>query len=98
MPAPAAPVTPAARLAAAVELLAAVEAAPRKPADAVANDFFRNRRFIGSGDRRAVSERAWRVLRARRRLAWWLERAGARRFRACWWRPRCCWKAGRWTA
>lgn len=69
--------TPAARLAAAVELLAAVEAAPRKPADAVANDFFRNRRFIGSGDRRAVSDRAWRVLRARRRLAWWLERAGA---------------------
>ena len=69
--------TPAARLAAAVELLAAIEAAPRKPADAVANDFFRNRRFIGSGDRRAVSDRAWRALRSRRRLAWWLERAGA---------------------
>ncbi len=69
--------TPAARLAAAVELLAAVEAAPRKPADAVANDFFRNRRFIGSGDRRAVSDRTWRVLRTRRRLAWWLERGGA---------------------
>ncbi len=69
--------TPAARLAAAVELLAAVEAAPRKPADAVANDFFRNRRFIGSGDRRAVSDRTWRVLRSRRRLAWWLERAAA---------------------
>ena len=69
--------TPAARLAAAIELLAAVEALPRKPADAVANDFFRNRRFIGSGDRRAVSDRTWRVLRARRRLAWWLERAGA---------------------
>jgi 16S rRNA (cytosine967-C5)-methyltransferase len=70
-------VTPAARLAAAVELLAAVEATPRKPADAVANDFFRNRRFIGSGDRRAVSDRSWRVVRARRRLAWWLERTGA---------------------
>ncbi len=49
---------------------------PRRPADAVANDFFRDRRFIGSGDRRAVSERAWRVLRTRRRLAWWLDRAG----------------------
>jgi 16S rRNA (cytosine967-C5)-methyltransferase len=71
-------VTPAARLAAAIELLAAIEAAPRKPADAVANDFFRARRFIGSGDRRAVSERAWGVIRARRRLAWWLERAGGR--------------------
>ncbi len=68
--------TPAARLAAAIELLAEVEAAPRRPADAVANDFFRARRFIGSGDRRAVSDRAWRVLRTRRRLAWWLDRAG----------------------
>jgi 16S rRNA (cytosine967-C5)-methyltransferase len=43
----------------------------------VANDFFRARRFIGSGDRKAVSERAWRVLRQWRRLGWWLERAGA---------------------
>ncbi len=67
--------TPAARIAAAIELLAAIEAAPRKPADAVANDFFRQRRYIGSGDRRAVSERTWRVLRARRRLEWWLRHA-----------------------
>jgi len=70
-------VTPAARLAAAIDLLEAVETAPRRPADAVANDFFRARRFIGSGDRRAISDRAWRVLRTRRRLAWWLARAGA---------------------
>ena len=59
--------TPAARIAGAIDLLAAIEAAPRKPADAVANDFFRNRRYIGSGDRRAVSEQAWTVIRARRR-------------------------------
>jgi 16S rRNA (cytosine967-C5)-methyltransferase len=71
-------VTPSARIAAAIELLAAIEAAPRKPADAVANDFFRARRYIGSGDRRAVSERSWAVLRARRRLGWWLARAEAR--------------------
>jgi 16S rRNA (cytosine967-C5)-methyltransferase len=64
--------TPSARIAAAIELLALVEAAGRKPADAVANAFFRDRRFIGSGDRRAVSERVWGVMRARRRLAWWL--------------------------
>ena len=43
-----------------------------RPADAVANDFFRSRRFIGSGDRRAVSDRVWRVLRSYRRLNWWL--------------------------
>ncbi len=68
--------TPAARLAAAIDLLTEVDAFPRRPADAIANDFFRARRFIGSGDRRAVSERGWRVLRTRRRLSWWLDRAG----------------------
>ncbi len=68
--------TPAARLAGAIDLLTEVDTFPRRPADAVANDFFRARRFIGSGDRRTVSDRAWRVLRTRRRLAWWLERAG----------------------
>lgn len=68
--------TPAARLAAAIDLLTEIDSYPRRPADAVANEFFRNRRFIGSGDRRAVSERSWRVLRTRRRLGWWLDRAG----------------------
>ncbi len=66
--------TPAARIAAAIDLLAAIEAAPNRPADGVANDFFRSRRFIGSGDRRAVSDRVWRILRAWRRLSWWLAR------------------------
>jgi 16S rRNA (cytosine967-C5)-methyltransferase len=69
--------TPSARLSAAIELLETMEEAGRKPADAVANNFFRERRFIGSGDRRAVSERVWGVLRFRRRYEWWLERAGA---------------------
>ena len=41
-------------------------AKPRRPADAVANDFFRTRRFIGSGDRKAVADRAWLVLRLAR--------------------------------
>lgn len=68
--------TPAARLAAAIDLLEAIGDSPR-PADLTANDFFRARRYIGSGDRRAVSDRAWSVLRARRRLGWWLDRAGA---------------------
>jgi 16S rRNA (cytosine967-C5)-methyltransferase len=69
--------TPAARIAAAIDLLSEIDVAPSRPADAVANDFFRARRFIGAGDRRAVSERAWGVLRARRRLGWWLARFGA---------------------
>ncbi len=57
-------------------MLGAIDGDPR-PADAVANAFFRTRRFIGSGDRRAVSDRVWGVLRAWRRLAWWLARFGA---------------------
>ena len=64
--------TPAARIAAAIDLLEVIEGAPKRPADAVANDFFRSRRYIGSGDRRAVSERVWTVLRGRRRIGWWL--------------------------
>jgi 16S rRNA (cytosine967-C5)-methyltransferase len=69
--------TPAARLQAAIDLLEDIEAAGSRPADAVANNFFRERRYIGSGDRRAVADRAWAVLRARRRLGWWLQRAGS---------------------
>jgi 16S rRNA (cytosine967-C5)-methyltransferase len=65
-------VTPSGRIAAAIELLAAIDAAPERPADAVASDYFRARRFIGSSDRRAVSDRIWRILRSHRRLTWWL--------------------------
>ncbi len=64
--------TPAARIAAAIDLLEVIEGAPKRPADAVANDFFRSRRYIGSGDRRAISDRVWTILRTRRRLGWWL--------------------------
>jgi 16S rRNA (cytosine967-C5)-methyltransferase len=67
--------TPAARIAAAIDLLEVIEGAPKRPADAVASDFFRSRRYIGSGDRRAVSERVWAVLRAHRRIGWWLDDA-----------------------
>jgi len=77
-------VTPAARLAASIELLAAVDSAGKRPADAVANNYFRDRRYIGSGDRRAVSERVWTIMRSKRRLTWWLHhinlRPGSRLF------------------
>jgi 16S rRNA (cytosine967-C5)-methyltransferase len=69
--------TPAARLAATIDLLAALDAERRRPADAIAHDFFRARRYIGSGDRRAVADRAWGVVRQRLRLDWWLARLGA---------------------
>ncbi|MGE4481605.1 RsmB/NOP family class I SAM-dependent RNA methyltransferase [Acidocella sp.] len=68
--------TPAGQLAAAIDLLSLIEADPR-PADAVANHFFRTRRFIGGGDRRAVSALVWGVIRTRRHLGWWLDYAHA---------------------
>ncbi|WP_270934483.1 RsmB/NOP family class I SAM-dependent RNA methyltransferase [Falsiroseomonas oryzae] len=68
--------TPAGRVQGAIDLLAALDAEPRRPADAIANDFFRARRFIGSGDRRAVSELAWGVVRQRLRLGWHLAQLG----------------------
>jgi len=67
-------VTPGARVAATMELLDAIFGRPERPADGVANAFFRARRFIGGGDRRAVSERAWGILRRYGQLAWWLDR------------------------
>lgn len=74
--------TPSARIACAIDLIGVLEeqcfgpAARRRPADAVASDFFRTRRFIGGGDRRAVSELAWGVVRQRIRLGWHLDRLG----------------------
>lgn len=69
--------TPSARLSASIDLLAAMEATPRKPADAVANSFFRERRYIGGGDRRAVSGLVWDIMRAWRRIGWHLAEIGA---------------------
>ncbi len=68
--------TSAGRLQAAIELLGSIEI-DRRPADAVANEFFRARRFIGAGDRREISENVWSVIRTRYRLDWWLNRVGA---------------------
>lgn len=74
--------TPSARIAAAIDLIAVLEdqcfapEARRRPADAVASDFFRTRRFIGGGDRRVVSELAWGVVRQKLRLEWHLGRLG----------------------
>jgi 16S rRNA (cytosine967-C5)-methyltransferase len=64
--------TPSARIAGAIDLLTAIRSAPNRPADAVAAEFFRARRYIGAADRREISERVWFVLRAWRRLNFWL--------------------------
>jgi len=68
--------TPAARLQAAIEVLSAIEKSAR-PADSAAAAYFRDRRYIGAKDRRAIAERVWRVLRCQARLDWWVARFGA---------------------
>src|SRR3954451_21351488 len=58
--------TPAARLQAASEILDAVIASARNdgpPADSVVTRYFKQRRYAGSGDRRAVRELVFRVIR-----------------------------------
>lgn len=59
--------TPAARVQAAIDVLDEVIAAARAngaPADRLLADWFRSRRFAGSGDRRAVRELVYHAIRA----------------------------------
>jgi 16S rRNA (cytosine967-C5)-methyltransferase len=68
-------VTPGARIAAAIDILEALAAGSR-PADDVAADYFRRRRYIGSKDRAQVARHVYSVLRHRAALDWWVDRAG----------------------
>lgn len=69
--------TPAARLQAVIEILAALAARPEGlPAEPVINDYLRQRRYIGSKDRRAVTAMIFDLLRHHARIAWGLARAG----------------------
>ncbi len=69
--------TPGARIQAAIEVLGLIEAAP-VPAEWVVTTYNRERRYIGSKDRRAVGDLVYAVLRGRARLDWWLDRVGAK--------------------
>jgi len=61
---------PAARLQAVIEILGDLD---EKPAEQVVNDYLRQRRYIGSKDRKAVTAMTYDVLRHRARIGWWLE-------------------------
>ncbi len=69
--------TPAARLQAAIDILAGLEQT-QQPVDRYLRDFFRARRYAGSKDRRAISERVFDILRHRARLAHRMADASAR--------------------
>ena len=68
--------TPGARLQATIEILEQSFAAPLA-ADAIAEAYFRRRRYAGSGDRRAVQARVFAVLRHKARLEWHIGRVSA---------------------
>src|SRR3954469_1958507 len=66
--------TPGARIAAAIDILAAIDEGGR-PADDIAADYFRRRRYIGAKDRVQVAAYVYAVLRHRAVLDWWIARA-----------------------
>ena len=69
--------TPGARIAAAVELLTAIDGDTSQPADRLVTQWFRQRRYAGSGDRAAISTLVYTVLRRLRQLDWHIARVGS---------------------
>jgi len=67
--------TPAARLQLSIALSEEIAADPR-PADAVVADFLKARRFIGAGDRRALTQLVYDRVRRQARIEWWLGQVG----------------------
>ena len=65
--------TPGAQVAAAIDILTAIETGDR-PADDVAADYFRRRRYIGAKDRAHVAGHVYAVLRHRVALDWWIDK------------------------
>jgi 16S rRNA (cytosine967-C5)-methyltransferase len=61
--------TPGARLAAAIDILSAIDTG-NYPADDVAADYFRRRRYIGAKDRARIAGHVYGVLRHRAALDW----------------------------
>jgi len=71
-------VTPGARIGAAIDILAAIEEGARpapRPADDIAAEYFRRRRYIGAKDRVQVAAYVYAVLRHRAAIDWWIARA-----------------------
>jgi 16S rRNA (cytosine967-C5)-methyltransferase len=67
--------TPGAQVAAAIEILTAIDVENR-PADDVAAEYFRRRRYIGSKDRAQIASHVYAVLRHRAALDWWIVKYG----------------------
>jgi 16S rRNA (cytosine967-C5)-methyltransferase len=66
--------TPGAQVAAAIDILTEIDTGDR-PADDVAADYFRRRRYIGAKDRGGIAGHVYGVLRHRAALDWWIARS-----------------------
>ncbi len=64
---------PASRIQATIEILERDQNI-RVPLDSCVGDYMRNRRYIGSKDRRAVAERVYEIARHHARINWWLDK------------------------
>ncbi len=67
--------TPGAQVAAAIDILTAIDSEHR-PADDVAAEYFRRRRYIGAKDRAQIAGHLYAVLRHRAALDWWMAKYG----------------------
>ena len=65
------PLTPGAQVAAAIDILTAIDTEHR-PADDVAAEYFRRRRYVGAKDRARIAGHVYAVLRHRAALDWWI--------------------------
>ncbi len=68
--------TPGARLNAAIEIASEIDEG-RSAADTVVDAYFRTRRYAGSKDRRAITDRVYGLIRRHARLNWWIDRSGS---------------------
>ncbi len=64
---------PASRIDATIEILERDQRI-RIPLDSCVGDYMRNRRYIGSKDRREIAERVYAMARHHARIGWWLEK------------------------
>lgn len=67
-----------ARIQSTIDLLDIILGSPEVPADKIMVSFFRERRFIGGGDRRAIAELTYSVLRNYFKLNWFHKTDSAR--------------------
>jgi 16S rRNA (cytosine967-C5)-methyltransferase len=67
--------TPGAQVAAAIDILTAIDTGDR-PADDIAADYFRRRRYIGAKDRVNIAGHVYAVVRHRAALDWWIGKYG----------------------